>query len=1674
MKKLFHRKKWFLICLFLTSGMFGCENWMPQQETPQTRLFQRYQDGLELFKKGKFEQARKLFLDLQSKHPKQLNLMYNLGSVYLRMADSQKGTQQKESLKKAEKYFKQILTKGSAAQLRQKANYNLGMLYAKKRQYETALYHFGVAKHLAAKTLKKPDGDAEKNRSMIARMLRERDRKSRELNRTRVFRYEPKTIRLSSAKDYKDPIREIALRAEFTHKTTRKKVVLWGYPISDHQWEIRFIPTLNGKWNYKIKTVVKSIPGSKKKTVKDARLKDSGIFKVLASARAGKLVVSAQNPIRLAWKKPKKKLKKKLKKKAKGKKQPKGKSKKEKKPNAPIVDDETLVRWQGLALDGLFDPKRLEEKDFDTHYELIKGIAPTALHVPIDLEKLITWSKAGVPSFQKKAFSVLIGRLGKLRTNPTDKWVFVYELKASPKLSKERLEVALTYLYNRFHHVDAVWSLRALPGKWLAHAHNTLRALDVYKQPIAFGNFQIFKAESARFAPKKPKAKKSKAKASKAPAKSKVPGKKGKKPQKRKPRFVSRYIIHTDRFLAMSSQSLQKRLTSPWVCDLPLKEELVPKNFLRTWWSAYVSGLSGTIRLPRPFNKSESQELRKWMQKLAEEEKVPLHPEEAKKKAKEKKGKKGKGKKSKDAKTKGKKAPQKAAPKKNLPAKSKKAAPGKGKKGKKGKSKAKKKPLTHAFIHFLLVRHHWNKFLDSIRYSGFMKPDMVQVRVPDYAAMRRPRRPLFPKKNNFLNKWKKLTPAQRKALRRFKLGPKFKKGMSGVKPRGKQPNKAPGSFNPPIKFQLPPGKKPATKGKVIQVKPVPTPKKRSAPVKPQKHPLPKYPVKEVNDFKKSARGKLRKGRWVAQAKPKKAFKLSIKPAARPTGKTSGKVKDTFTITSKAPKKPAGGLFLKPKSSKGKSIKLTGPKGIRLIPGKGKPSSKPAPNLKRLFRQRRPQIKWKLVQMRGFIGSNGLTTLFLSPTASGKKPPQIRWKNTRWDLEFVWYNARTGKFLKKKVLRQVTSLALTPPKKEAHVAKVMLQDHPLHAAYTFNVPKKVLAAKAGSPWVAPGWKVVVKPPKLPPSARRQIPVQLSEEPFQLPLLRGAKGYEVRFRPNRPGFWSFVLQKGKKKIKGVWGLPGRIKVVGDKASPGPLHPNPRNPRIVMNYGRPFFLLAQRADALLSPQWPEKEFEKTIEALKKLQPAKSMLVIRLPAIPWGRVSQKLTSAQLPALQLQKGGKAKPVRPKVKVTPPIWTDKAQKFFAQLDKRLKKITDSGFHIGLIITPGHWKKVNYLEQGIRFQYILDRFATAYPLTFFVDHTGKSDKEGIWVNQMVRRWYFTRFPPKIVTRRARPQRPGTPPGKPQKQAIPSAFPPMVGALLGKPGSTARLKGVSKHYGLMWIDIDNLTKDTQDYKLLQLQKPTILTWRPLLKEGFSFKKKKGKKIVLDKKKLQTWARFLWRAHFLGFSHSDKPLRNVLTPPEKKDAKPKDEQLMLGVMRGFFQNINWPQLRPIAPMMGKNPHSKLFSVGFKASQAFGAENIVPPGKKAQRHDIIIWVRHRVRKAFQLKRFKDLKKHRYVWLDPLTGKQPISPQLLPPKPPKGKATKMPLPFNPAVLYIFKRPPGKKNNKQNRKNRKKQKGVSKRQQVRNKLRRMKENRKDLLRKLLKKKKSRDLSGKRG
>ncbi|HAA55653.1 MAG TPA: hypothetical protein DCE42_12900 [Myxococcales bacterium] len=556
------------------------------------------------------------------------------------------------------------------------------------------------------------------------------------------------------------------------------------------------------------------------------------------------------------------------------------------------------------------------------------------------------------------------------------------------------------------------------------------------------------------------------------------------------------------------------------------------------------------------------------------------------------------------------------------------------------------------------------------------------------------------------------------------------------------------------------------------------------------------------------------------------------------------------------------------------------------------------------------------------------------------------------------------------------------------------------------------------------------------------VQPPKGPKQiLSLLRGPKGYEARFRPDVQGIWSFYILRKNKRLDGIWKFPGKLKVVPSKL-PGPIGVHPRTRKHFISKNRPFFFFAKPVPGLLSPTWSHKAFEQTLAALQNRYIGASVLHIDLPLIPWKNAADK--------------------RP-FKASRPLWSNAAELVLSMIEKRLSALHEKGFQISLGIDPAHWKGVSKKEQMARLKYLLDRFGTAYPLLWFVDlrKRGKLPKKGApmaWMKQVFTMWYRLRYPLPAPSKNPR---------KGRRVLTP---PPMLGALMGAPRSEKELKQIAPAFDMLWFDVKSLLPALKNFKLYAFKKPVILTWQPMLEKDFTFiTKKKTKKGAAKNRQLLRWARFLWQSHLFGFSHAGRPITAALRPldPKKQTKwKPAASERVPAMMRAFFQTFDWTQMAPM-----------LKSVKVKSYQAFGAETPFNPKGKNKQHHLVLWSRATVRRQLEVKRNFPLKKHRYIWLDPLTGKRPLSAQLLPPMPTNKQPDKMEVPFRPAILYIFRRPPqrGRKNQqRQQRKQKKQQKQLSKRQQIRNRLRRMQEDRNKFLRKLLKKQKPKSVSGKRG
>ncbi len=93
------------LLLVLCLPTLGCQEWLPQQGGTETQMYNKYKRGLALFQAKKYNQALGLFLELQSQYPNQLELMYNLGTVYYHLGKplKKKNPKRKEYLDKAEK-----------------------------------------------------------------------------------------------------------------------------------------------------------------------------------------------------------------------------------------------------------------------------------------------------------------------------------------------------------------------------------------------------------------------------------------------------------------------------------------------------------------------------------------------------------------------------------------------------------------------------------------------------------------------------------------------------------------------------------------------------------------------------------------------------------------------------------------------------------------------------------------------------------------------------------------------------------------------------------------------------------------------------------------------------------------------------------------------------------------------------------------------------------------------------------------------------------------------------------------------------------------------------------------------------------------------------------------------------------------------------------------------------------------------------------------------------------------------------------------------------------------------------------------------------------------------------------------------------------------------------------
>lgn len=755
----------------------------------------------------------------------------------------------------------------------------------------------------------------------------------------------------------------------------------------------------------------------------------------------------------------------------------------------------------------------------------------------------------------------------------------------------------------------------------------------------------------------------------------------------------------------------------------------------------------------------------------------------------------------------------------------------------------------------------------------------------------------------------------------------------------------------------------------------------------------------------------------------------------------------------------------------------------------KPGLRAAPELKQ------PTITWKQVPMRGFLASNGPTVLFVPPDTNFKQAPHINWRNSRWDLEFQWYNATTGTFLDKKVFRQVTSLALTAPEKKAHIAKVSVQDHSIHGPYTVLLPPTLLKqattqptqpAQAGS-WHLKDWMLIVTPPK--PQEQGQGQPQQKQPPLsvqQVTFVRTSQGYVARFLPTRMGIWSFqILHKGK-TLPGEWQHPGKIQVV-PSALPAPVQRQQQHPMRMMVAGRPYFFFAQPVPNLLSAQWTDQQFEDTIAALPQKHPGTTVLVTYLPELSWTS-----NAATAPTTQ-----------PKPRKVQDDWSPALSVELDQLERRLQKAHQAGYHVALILSPKTWDRVFETGGTQRLEYLLDRFASAYPLFWVVDKTQAKTMQS-FLPILIRAWYFKAYP-KLQKELMKSK------GKAQPKEIPANPPPMVGVHVGRPRSEKLLQEASKSFDWLWLHTSSLEKEVQDFKLTQLQRPVVLTWNPLLDPQSPFLPKTTTPTPgssssttptspapprWNEKTLQRWAAFLWKAHLIGFSHADRALAEPLPalPVAAKGQtvppiKPSPVAQVPLVLRGFFQTFDWNTLRPPAQTL-QFPSYDTFSaetpLPAPAQQPQPSPQVTPgtPGQSGtptpkdiqlppNGHHLVAWINPTVRQLLQIKRSAQvpLHKHRYVWINPMSGEQPVTPQLLPPQPAKGQQDQLQVPFRPAVLYVFRRPPQKGQQQQQQRPKQQQdQNASQRQQVRNQVRNLQDDQQRPQRP----QRQRSLTGKRG
>ncbi|MEM1009766.1 MAG: hypothetical protein AAGJ35_12255, partial [Myxococcota bacterium] len=418
------------------------------------------------------------------------------------------------------------------------------------------------------------------------------------------------------------------------------------------------------------------------------------------------------------------------------------------------------------------------------------------------------------------------------------------------------------------------------------------------------------------------------------------------------------------------------------------------------------------------------------------------------------------------------------------------------------------------------------------------------------------------------------------------------------------------------------------------------------------------------------------------------------------------------------------------------------------------------------------------------------------------------------------------------------------------------------------------------------------------------------------------------------------------------------------------------------KPFFFYTRAHKQFLTRKTNLKQFRQHVKQLRKKNPALTVLRCALPPLP--------AYGKNPA-----GAPSK-----------AW----QESIHRLKTRIGILHKHLFHVALQLPerPTPWS-IQLRHKPTMFA-LLDQLNLAYPVLWIADlRTRKDLKSPNWLSASVREWTMQRLYMSIVDVQKK--------AKNSQKNRPIQAPPLVIARLGKPRSEQRLKQAEQHFAMLWLKLPSLLKELQDFKLMQRKRPMLLTWSKL-KQLPQQVRKAIPKVATTKssKQHQRWAAFLWKAHMLGFHHTGPPIdpstlkpeptqtnTNKSNPNKPSSTPPKfsQTQKIPMILRAFFQRLDWTKLQ--APTR---------SIQLAQMIGFGAETLQK--KASSSHHMVFWLDREIQGKVSFTRKRALRKHRYLWLDPMTGRVPLQPQLLPPKPPKGKRDQLQVPFRPAVLYVF------------------------------------------------------------